>query len=127
MYCTCFTGDLLPLEGQTSHFDDCSSRCLGGFGELVKYNTLKPEDKQNRSKEYIDCKKEGQNDNYDITGEITAPECLNFDKDIVHLEKNVGKYRHQAVPYPHQQRRREQCTQRTSQSKRTTWRRGISF
>ena len=48
----------------------------------MRYNTLKPEDEQNRSKEYIDCKKEGQNDNYDITGEILVPECLNFDKDI---------------------------------------------
>ena len=39
---------------------------------LVKYNTLKPEDEQNRSKEYIDCKKEGQNHSYDITGHIAT-------------------------------------------------------
>ena len=35
--------------------------------ELTRYNTLKPEDDQNGSKEYFDCKKEGQNDSYDIT------------------------------------------------------------
>ena len=47
--------------------------------ELVRFNTFKSEDEQNRSKEYIDCKKEGQNYNYDITGEITVPECLKFE------------------------------------------------
>ena len=44
--------------------------------ELTRYNTLKPEDEQNRSKEYINCKKEGQNDNYEITGKFLIPECL---------------------------------------------------
>ena len=76
---------------------------FNGFevAELVRYNTLKPEDEQNRSKEYIDCKKEGQNDNYDITGEILVPECLNFDKDI----KN-------------HQRWQEQCTRQQEEVKR---------
>ena len=44
--------------------------------ELVKYNTLKPQDEQIRSKEYTGCKKEEQNDNYDITGVVLIPECL---------------------------------------------------
>ena len=30
-HCSCFAGDLLPLEGQASHLNDCSPRCLGGF------------------------------------------------------------------------------------------------
>ena len=42
----------------------------------MRYNTLKPEDEQNRSKEYTGCNKEGQNDNYDIIGEVLIPECL---------------------------------------------------
>ena len=51
---------------------------VDGFkvAELVRYNTSKPEDEQNRSKEYIGCKKEEQNNNYDITGEVLIPECL---------------------------------------------------
>ena len=57
---------------------------VDGFeiAELVTYNTLKSEDEQIKLKEYIDCKKVGQNDNYDITGETLIPECLNFTKDI---------------------------------------------
>ena len=31
LYRACFAGDLLPHESQTSHFDDCLPRCLGGF------------------------------------------------------------------------------------------------
>ena len=42
--------------------------------ELVRFNTLKPEDKQNKSKEYVDCKMEGQSHNYVITGEIKNQE-----------------------------------------------------
>ena len=45
----------------------------------MRFNTLKSEDEQNRSKEYIDCKMKGQNYNYDITGEITVPERLKFE------------------------------------------------
>ena len=54
---------------------------VGNFevDEWEKYNTLKQEDEQNGSKEYIECKKEGQNYNYDITGENTVPECLKFE------------------------------------------------
>ena len=44
--------------------------------ELVRYNTLEPEDEQIRSKEYTGCKKEEQNDNYDFTGVVLIPECL---------------------------------------------------
>ena len=28
---SCFTGDLLPHESKTPHFDDCIPRCLGSF------------------------------------------------------------------------------------------------
>ena len=92
---------------------------VDGFeiAELVRYNTLKAEDEQTKLKEYIDCKKEGQNDNYDITGEILIPECLNFTKNIMRVEKNVGKSCRQAVPDPHQQRRQEQCTRQQDEVK----------
>ena len=47
--------------------------------EMVRFDTLKSEDKQNKSKEYIECKQESQSYNYDITSEITVPECLKFE------------------------------------------------
>ena len=47
--------------------------------ELVRFNTSKPEDKQNKSKEYVDCKMEGQSYNYVITGEINDPESLKLE------------------------------------------------
>ena len=42
------------------------------IAELTKYNTLKPEDERNRSKEYFDWKEEGQNDSYDITSSTNS-------------------------------------------------------
>ena len=62
--------------------------------ELVRFNTLKPEDKQNKSKEYIDCKKEGQSYNYDITGEMNVPECLKFENKSepkIHMEARLSE------------------------------------
>ena len=46
------------------------------IAELMRYNTLKLEDEQNRSKEFADCKKEGQNDNFEITDKSLIPERL---------------------------------------------------
>ena len=46
--------------------------------ELVKFNTSKPEDRQIKSKEYVDRKMEGQSHNYVITGEIKNQEEARF-------------------------------------------------
>ena len=68
---------------------------VDGFeiAEMSRYNTLKSENEQNRLKEYIDYKKKGQSDNYDITGETLIPECLNYIKNIMRsiLTNSVGK------------------------------------
>ena len=74
---------------------------LDGFeiAEMSRYNTLQSEDEQNRLKEYIYYKKEGHCDNYDITGEILIPECLE----------------HHALD-PHQQCWQEQCTRRQDEA-----------
>ena len=43
-----------------------------GAAELLKFNTSKPGDEQISLKEYVDCKKEGQNDVYCIASESNA-------------------------------------------------------
>ena len=55
---------------------------VDGFeiAETTRYNASKSEDVQNRSKEYIDNKKKGQSDKYDITGETLITDYLKYIK-----------------------------------------------
>ena len=50
------------------------------IAELTRYNASKPEDVQNRSKEYINNKKKGQSDKYDIKGVTLSTEYLKYIK-----------------------------------------------
>ena len=62
------------------------------IAELLRFFTSKPGDEQISFKEYVDCMKEGQNDNYHITGESIAVVSPKKGHKVLYMADPVDQY-----------------------------------